>query len=150
MAEAYWFGITTFVLIGFLVWYYLKQSTRAGLLVRRVFGTLLLFGLIVGAAYKLDESGWIPHHHDTSVFIAGEWMVGEFRTCEMQAITLYQGANHDYFLNCAGSEGKPHRLPVKYWGRLERNDVGRLDTHQRLGRWQCQRREDSLICKALD
>jgi hypothetical protein len=150
MAEAYWFGIAILALVGFLVWYYVKQNTPAGTLVRRGLGMLFLLSLIVVAAYELDEVGWIPHHHDTPVFISGAWMIGEFLTCEMQAVTLDRGATYDYFLDCAGREGKPHRLPIRYWGRLERDDVGRLEKHQRLGKWQCQRTEDSLICKALD
>jgi hypothetical protein len=56
---------------------------------------------------------------------------------------------HGHGFNGLWFGAKPHRLPVRYWGRLERDDVGRLETHQRLGKWQCQRK-DSLICKVLD
>jgi hypothetical protein len=150
MTEAFWFGIATLSLVGFLVWYYFKQSAPAGRLVRRGLGIVFFLCLAMGAAYELDEAGWIPHHHDTPVFVTGDWMVGELRTCKMQIIIGERGESYDYFLDCAAGQGKPHRLPVNYWGRLERDDVGRLYAHQRLGSWQCQRKEDSLICKALD
>ena len=110
MAEAFWVGIAIFALVGFVVWYYVKQNTPAGNLVRRGWRILLLLFLILTAGYELDEVGWIPHHYDTPVFISGGWMIGEFLTCEMQAVTLDRGATYDYFLDCAGGEGNHHQL----------------------------------------
>jgi len=31
----------------------------------------------------LDRNGWIPHSHDTPVWIQGDWSVGEYRNCQM-------------------------------------------------------------------
>jgi hypothetical protein len=36
---------------------------------------------------SLDDSGWIVHNHDTPVWIAGDWMVGEYRICGMLTTT---------------------------------------------------------------
>ena len=112
-------------------------------------GTVVVLLVLFGSYHGLDKRGWIPHHHDTPVFIAGDWMVGELRTCEMQIMVGEEGM-HDYLLDCAGGQGKPHLLPAKYWGRLDRDDVGRRESQQRFGTWRCQRKEDSLVCKAMD
>jgi hypothetical protein len=152
MAEAFWSVIVIIALVGFLVWYYFKQNAPAGKRVRQGFAILFLVGLMVGTFYKVDEAGWIPHYDDTSVFISEDWMMGEFRVCEMKVLVpAEQGGNPDYFLDCASGQGKAHLLPVKFWGRLKRYAVGSAaDRFQQLGTWKCQRKEQSLICKALD
>jgi hypothetical protein len=38
---------------------------------------------IYGGYEWLDGDGWIPHDHDTPVWIHGNWMVGEYRDCVM-------------------------------------------------------------------
>ena len=35
----------------------------------------------------LDSIGWVTHSHDTPVWIEGDWMVGEYRECEMMTKT---------------------------------------------------------------
>ena len=35
------------------------------------------------AKRNLDIFGWIPHSHDTPIWIGGEWLTGEYRICEM-------------------------------------------------------------------
>lgn len=37
--------------------------------------------LVVGGYLSIDNSGWIIHRHDTPVWIQGDWLVGEYRTC---------------------------------------------------------------------
>lgn len=48
---------------------------------------LYLIGAAIYGAIELhdtaDESGWITHNHDTPIWIQGDWMVGEYRTCQM-------------------------------------------------------------------
>jgi hypothetical protein len=43
--------------------------------------------LVVNGYQSLDNSGWIVHNHDTPVWIEGDWMVGEYRECEMMTTT---------------------------------------------------------------
>lgn len=38
---------------------------------------------IYGGYEWLDGDGWIPHDHDTPVWIHGDWIVGEYRDCDM-------------------------------------------------------------------
>ncbi len=79
---------------------------------------LCMFLVLIGGLYAtLNDGGWVPHDRETTVFTPSDnWMVGELRDCEMQVIAANQAA--DYFLDCADRSGKPHVLPVKYWGRL--------------------------------
>jgi hypothetical protein len=42
---------------------------------------------IYGGYQWLDSIGWITHSHDTPVWIAGNWMVGEYRNCGMLTTT---------------------------------------------------------------
>lgn len=61
--------------------------------------TLFVLGLVVeyvGAGVvliyqKIDQAGWITHNHDTPVWIQGNWMVGEFRDCQMRTKTVAGG-----------------------------------------------------------
>jgi hypothetical protein len=48
----------------------------------------LLAGVVLVASRYLYFTGWIPHGHDTPVWIAGDWMVGEYRDCEMRTRAL--------------------------------------------------------------
>lgn len=51
-------------------------------IVLAVAGEFLITGYL--ALYQaLDRAGWISHDHDTPVWIEGNWMSGEYRTCEM-------------------------------------------------------------------
>ncbi len=53
---------------------------------------LLVIGLIAGAAINgfeyADRHGHISHEHDTPVWIAGDWLVGEYRDCQMRTPTV--------------------------------------------------------------
>jgi hypothetical protein len=55
-------------------------------------GLAILVGLIYGAYNWLDQAGWIPHNHDTPVWIAGDWLVGEYRDCGMLTKTQLTGS----------------------------------------------------------
>jgi len=59
--------------------------------IAKVAGWLLFAGIVAGIAVtsheSLDNSGWILHNHDTPVWIAGDWLVGEYRDCGMLTTT---------------------------------------------------------------
>jgi hypothetical protein len=49
-------------------------------------GVLVLVWFLAHAANTwLDSIGWVTHDHDTPVWIHGNWMVGEYRDCDMLA-----------------------------------------------------------------
>lgn len=37
---------------------------------------------------SLDTSGWIKHNRDTPIWIKGDWMIGEYRNCQMLTTTV--------------------------------------------------------------
>lgn len=47
----------------------------------------ILWGLTIGAYRIANDAGWIAHTHDTPVWIRGDWLVGEFRYCQMLTTT---------------------------------------------------------------
>lgn len=153
-------------------------------------GCLLLLAIVavgVGAAVwsGVDRFGYMTHDHDTPVWIQGDWMVGEYRHCQMRTKTVPpkrkdldsldklprmfcgQDANglfdfqreidppsHDvqappegtiYLIGVtsAANEQNFHLMPVRYWGRIDRQDKWIIS-------WQCLRKAESLECKALN
>ena len=48
----------------------------------------LIVALVVDGYQSLDNSGWITHDHDTPVWIQGDWLVGEYRDCQMRTKTV--------------------------------------------------------------
>lgn len=54
-------------------------------------GIIFIGGLAVGIYQRLDQAGWITHKHDTPVWIQGNWMVGEYRNCQMRTKTVAGG-----------------------------------------------------------
>jgi hypothetical protein len=144
--------------------------------IRAILGVcvLLYFGgaFVIAIYQELDGRGWIRRTHDTPVWIAGDWLVGEYRECDMQTATpAFEGSNYDaedlktlprlfcgkeangFFdwsetktgtdLSWQTISGDFHTLPVSYFGRLERPDRWRVS-------WRCQRNTGSLTCKSLN
>ena len=48
---------------------------------------LLVVGSLIGYQ-SLDKAGWLVHNHDTPVWIQGDWLVGEYRDCQMRTPTV--------------------------------------------------------------
>jgi len=144
-------------------------------------GCLIILALLaaggIAAFSSLKQNGWIPHSHDTPVWIQSDWLVGEYRECDMPARTtrLFCGRDSIAGKSIAGfadsvsdddatnafnaamtrnaqTDWTPlekyfHVLPVRYYGRLVRPE---RDTERAILSWRCQRNGDSLTCKALD
>lgn len=56
--------------------------------VRSALWIVLIGGIVVGVINKavlpeLDKHGWIAHNREVPVWIAGEWIIGEYRECGM-------------------------------------------------------------------
>lgn len=127
--------------------------------------------LIGFTAYEsLDSAGWITHNHDTPVWIQGDWLVGEYRECDMQTATpVVEGKQYDaddlkslprlfcarqphgFYgwsemtdgdVNWQANGGDFHTLSVSYFGRIARPDRWLIS-------WRCQRKSESLVCYAL-
>jgi hypothetical protein len=141
-------------------------------LLRSLLGLAFLVAIVYGVYGELDKAGWISRDHDTPTWIGGDWMVGEYRECDLLTTTavvegtsyskddllhlprLYCGRGEGGFFEYAGQRegtdvswdaiGKDfHTFSVKYWGRLERPDRWK-------DAWRCKRLGESIECKALN
>lgn len=126
--------------------------------------------------YRLvDESGRLVHHHGTPVWIHGDWLVGEYRECDMITTTpMVEGLRY--------SNEELEHLPRLYcseissgfgayteafvasgsadtnWSAIGKNFhvmpvryFGRLERPGKFRvNWWCQRNAESLTCKALN
>jgi len=142
----------------------------------KIGGAVVGLGFCVSVAFslysELDKAGWISRDHDTPTWIEGDWMVGEYRDCDLLTTTpvvvgsnyskdellhlprLYCGRTEGGFFKYAGefqgtnvswkAVGKSfHTFSVKYWGRLERPTRWK-------DAWRCKRLGESIECKALN
>jgi hypothetical protein len=124
---------------------------------------------------SLDNSGWIPHSHDTPTWIQGDWLAGEYRICEMPGY-LWGGLPESAHLLCSSgdpravegvwpagfreslSSDEAYRIDMGLWYGLERHFHilpvkywGRIDRTDRTGfSWRCQKQAGGLECKALN
>lgn len=64
--------------------------------------------IAINSYSDLDSSGWIPHDHDTPVWIQGDWLAGEYRDCQMRTKTVAGGDKALDYLN---------RLPRLFCGK---------------------------------
>jgi hypothetical protein len=49
---------------------------------------LIVVGWCIAGFNSLTESGWIQHSQETPVWIQGDWLVGEYRECQMRTKTV--------------------------------------------------------------
>ena len=123
----------------------------------------------------LNEQGWIEHGHDTPVWIQGEWLVGEYRVCEMPGHLWGELPDSAHLLCGRGdpqavdgvwpaefrnslSDQESIALQNGHWDGTEQHFHvlpvtywGRIDRTDRTGfSWRCQRNSESLTCKALN
>jgi hypothetical protein len=134
----------TILLIAFLIWLYLVQSTPTGKLVGGIISVGFLIFLVVGIVYAgwnaLDEKGIIPHWRETSITAQSSWLVGESKTCV--AIPT-PGTGATALLTC--DNGPVHRIRITFWGKTGRSlkAIPVID-------WKCLKQSDSFVCYALD
>jgi hypothetical protein len=117
-----------------------SSSDSAGGLVVLAFFALVGFGVWSLSTGGVDS---IITHKDTTTYIEGNWWVGEHRSC----FGNIAGVTDNTTLGCASLSGRSgdwtsfpiHVLPVEYHGSVDRKEE--------LIQWDCQRKEDSLVCK---
>lgn len=68
------------------------EITESALPILKTVAWLLAAGFVIAIAVSiyesLDNSGWITHSQDTPVWIQGNWMIGEYRDCQMRTKTV--------------------------------------------------------------
>lgn len=138
--------------------------------------SLFIFAFVIYWGYGwLNEIGWIEHDYDTPVWIKGEWLVGEYRVCQIPLVPEQPLPDSSHLL-CGQSQVLMEEdlwspdfirglsdlefaeLTVGRWSSLDQHFHvlpvhywGRIDRSDRkMFSWRCQRNSDSLTCKALD
>ncbi len=89
-----------------------RNSDRMGCLILLCLLCLVGYAIYyaISGGYKwLDSIGWITHNHDTPVWIQGDWMIGEYRNCDLLTTTPMAGS--------AMSEQVRAELPRLFCGR---------------------------------
>jgi len=64
-----------------------SSSKESIIAVGTVFGGIAVIGLLFGLYGWLDDGGRISHSNETPVWIQGDWLVGEYRDCQMRTKT---------------------------------------------------------------
>ena len=124
----------------------------------RIFTFCLL--IVVGGggiwAYNVaNDSGYIPHTRTVDLYMRGEWLQSENKTCV--GFPKWSTLNDEVklaSLNCVPDslEGlQPHNIPVHFWGRIDR--PGMKQGTLKVGReftWRCTRKSDDFTCYAIN
>jgi hypothetical protein len=164
----------------FLVWG--RECASGGwktakVLFRWAIALAFVWGLAVVGYRAADRAGRVMHRHNTPVWIQGNWMVGEYRYCDMPVgaarlfcsnppggesglVAFPEGVSDEDAWNAIGAaynqnaqtdwsalEKYFHVLPVRFYGRLQRPE--RIRSREIVS-WRCQRRTDTLTCTAPD
>jgi hypothetical protein len=121
-------------------------------------GCLVILVILVWGGYGIfqwsESAGYTPHTKTVDVYMKGDWLVGENRTCA--GIQTLGDAGHPKEMTALlcpiDAEYKdPHNLNVKFWGRISRPDASVLDEASGTkGAWLCTRESDTFTCKAIN
>ncbi len=130
------------------------ESARdnSGKVVVGIIGASVVILLVLAGYHSVDEAGWIPHRATVLVsFEKGrQWMEGEARHCSLYPLKPIGMLYCEWLVS--PPEGESHDLPVKFYGRVDR-DKALPPEHNN---WRCQRQKlgllqsDVLTCWALD
>jgi len=128
-----------------------ESGTGVGCLV-----LLFVIGVIGYGAYNaLNNSGWVPHTRTVDMYMAGDWLVGENRTCI--AFQMAPGGSNNIpqitSIDCPVGDysEKPHNIQIEFWGRTSRPEIMQgaesLEDHFE---WRCTRHLEGFTCWALN
>jgi hypothetical protein len=120
-------------------------------------GCLFILAVIGAAGFALynvaDSSGLVPHSATVDLYMDGNWLEGENRTCLGTHNAPAPNLGDITSLSCSEKfeTEKPHNMTVKFWGKTIRaatdNKTPELGS---LHHWLCTRHSDGFVCKALD
>lgn len=140
-----------------------------------ILGNLAYAGFGWGYGW-LDEQGWIEHSHYTPVWIEGEWLMGEYRMCQMPGPLWGKLPDYAHLLCGKGLQNAEDGIwPATFryslsvpefnsifgagrWNLVERyfhvlpvQYWGKIDRSDRTTfSWSCQKQENGLKCEALN
>lgn len=82
---------------------------------------------------------WYPHVIPTNVYINGNWMQGEKRTCVLS--TAQQPYGLDCMVKITAADSEPHRFDVTYTGADPADEQ-----KGKLWVWTCIRADAAIAC----
>jgi hypothetical protein len=140
-------------------------------------GLAIAWSLAVAGYQIADREGRVMHNHNTPVWVQGDWMIGEYRDCDMPlgVARLFCGksrangsglaafpevvSNEDLWAAVGAAYNRDAQadwsvldryfkvLPVRFYGRLQRPE---RDRPKEVLSWRCQRNTKRLTCEPLD
>jgi hypothetical protein len=112
--------------------------------------TLVVFAIVCGGGYSaLNDAGWVPHNAAVDMYMKGEWLIGENRTCTGFQSGLGESA-HLTSLSCPETvalDETPHNMTIKFWGKISRPEMARAGLWLS---WKCTRTSDGFVCNAIN
>jgi len=110
-------------------------------------GFLLLLGLAIWISWYgwgfFKRIGWIPQTRLIDVHISGDWVTGEFRTCQTdgRADVLFCPKPGESHTALTANGQAPWSLSVSFRGSISGKSEDRLT-------WNCKRETVSIDCRA--
>jgi len=116
------------------------------------FGIVIAITVALVGYDQLDINGYIHHDRTLDVYMTGNWLVGENRTCWLNQRSDANGKPTGQLdnLNCpVGFDNlAPHNVSVTFKGVLDPKD---MDGQERPipAQWKCTRGSESFSCEPL-
>ena len=110
-------------------------------------GFLFLLGLAIWGGWYgrgfFKRIGWIPQTRLIDVHISGDWVTGEFRTCQTdgRADVLFCPKPGESHTALTANVPAPSSFSVSFRGSISGKSADRLT-------WNCKREAESIDCRA--
>ena len=120
-------------------------------------GCLVVVIFLVAASVAsydfLDSSGWVPHSKSVDLYISGDWLAGENRSCLGIQSRLPGEPPEITSVDCRidASAETPHnrnKIGIKFFGKISRPDLLLSDTTE--FEWRCRQDGSGFTCYAVN
>ncbi len=110
----------------------------------------LAWGIIPAGWRYVNRAGWIEHTQITTVYMDGNWLTGEYRTCETPGNVSFlscpkAGDDPETITpnpKCIYCDANARSFSVGFYGDI----TGKPED---TSHWQCKRETDSITCRAV-
>jgi hypothetical protein len=152
-----------------------KENVITGIVVVAFLAPWLTMSIWVPAVKNcLDDAGWIPHSIDTPTWMGGDWLTGEYRSCDMPGGLWGRLPTNAHLLCSSDGRAREGLFPAQFHDSIspeEENSLeggswhglgghfhvlpvkywGRIDRKDKLiFIWRCQRQASGLECGAIN
>jgi hypothetical protein len=111
-------------------------------------GCLVVIGLVIWLGVygwgRMKRVGWIAQSRVIDVYISGDWLTGEYRSCRTggRADGLFCPGLGGSQTALAASGQSPRQFTVSFYGTITGKPEDILN-------WKCKRETDSISCHAV-